>query len=280
MSTTEITRSLDDWRRIMAEAEAEGLTHQQVADRHQVTRGTVGAAFSRVRKAASTVQAEPEGRAKGGESSVSAGKVNGSAHFRLVPIADLHEDPANVRRHGPANRSAVRSSLVEFGQVEALVVEAGTGKVIGGNCRLDVLREMGKTHAWVAEVDLHGADATRLALALNRTAELAEWDDEGLAKVLAGLGDGAHGSGWTDEELEALLQEPAPVTPSPAGGAPKLRNLTFALTEAQKADVEAAVESARGLGGGDPTNPNARGNALARVCRDYLTAVNSEPAHG
>jgi len=128
--------------------------------------------------------------------------------FRRVPITELHEDPANARRHGERNRATVRASLQEFGQVEALVVEAGTGRVLGGNCRLAELRELSETEVWVYEADVHGGDASRLSLALNRSAELAEWDDEGLADLLESLhleGCDFDAIGWSSGEIDLLL---------------------------------------------------------------------------
>lgn len=138
---------------------------------------------------------------------------------RLIPLSELHEDPANVRQHGTRNRAAVRASIQEFGQVETLVVQAGTGRVLGGNCRLAELRALGRDAAWCMEVDVQGVDATRLALALNRTAELAEWDAELLGRVLADLDEQDLGDLWTEEEALAYLQsEPEPPS-EPAGRA-------------------------------------------------------------
>lgn len=67
---------------------------------------------------------------------------------------------------------------------------------------------MGKTEAWIAEVDIHGMDASRLGLALNRTAELAEWDDVALEELLETLnGEGVELGelGWSEEELSSYL---------------------------------------------------------------------------
>jgi DNA modification methylase len=105
--------------------------------------------------------------------------------FKHVPLASLHEDPANARKHGSKNLDAIRGSLLEFGQVEPLVIQKSTRKVIGGNGRLGVMRQLGWTHAKVFEFDCDNAQATALGIALNRTAELAEWDQEALDKLLA-----------------------------------------------------------------------------------------------
>jgi DNA modification methylase len=105
--------------------------------------------------------------------------------FKILPLDALHEDPANARKHGAKNLDAIRGSLLEFGQVEPLVIQKSTGKVIGGNGRLGVMRALGWTHAKVFEFDCDDAQATALGIALNRTAELAEWDQEALDKLLA-----------------------------------------------------------------------------------------------
>jgi len=132
--------------------------------------------------------------------------------YKHVPIDTLHEDPKNARSHPERNKAAVRASLEEFGQVEALVVQAGTGKVIGGNCRLAVLREMGVEKVKVSEVDVNDKQATRLGLILNRSAETAEWDTDNLAELLKELDedDLLEGLGWDDGELEAILADPDP----------------------------------------------------------------------
>jgi hypothetical protein len=105
--------------------------------------------------------------------------------FKIVPLDSLHEDPANARKHGPKNLDAIRGSLLEFGQVEALVIQKSTRKVIGGNGRLAVMRELGWTEAKVFEVDCDDTQAVALSIALNRSAELGVWDQDALDKLLA-----------------------------------------------------------------------------------------------
>jgi DNA modification methylase len=129
--------------------------------------------------------------------------------IRRVRHDALHQDPANARAHGPENMDAIQASLARFGQAEPLVVHAGTGRVIGGNGRLAAMRKLGWEHADVVELDLDSVDATALGIALNRTGELAEWDDEALSKLLASLRDqGAlDGVGFSDAELDELLAQ-------------------------------------------------------------------------
>jgi DNA modification methylase len=126
-----------------------------------------------------------------------------------VPLGSLHHDPANARLHGPGNLDAITASLKRFGQAEPLVVQAGTGMVIAGNGRLEAMRALGWTECDVVELDVSGLDATALGIALNRTAELAEWDSPALTRLLEQLRaeDSLDGVGYSSGEIDALLDE-------------------------------------------------------------------------
>lgn len=100
-----------------------------------------------------------------------------------VPLAELHEDTANVRRHSPRNLGAIKASLVRFGQRKPIVVGPGN-IVVAGNGTLQAARELGWTEIAIVRTKLTGADAAAFAIADNRTAELAEWDGDGLARML------------------------------------------------------------------------------------------------
>lgn len=129
--------------------------------------------------------------------------------YQVVTLDELHEDPANARQHPEQNLTAIRASLEEWGQVEPLVVQKGTGKVIGGNARLRIMRDLGWEEAEVVEVDVDDVQATALGIALNRTGSLAEWEEDTLGQLL----DSLHGEGldvegvlaYEDQELEDLL---------------------------------------------------------------------------
>jgi hypothetical protein len=128
--------------------------------------------------------------------------------LRRVALADLHHDPANARLHDERNLETIRASLKTFGQVEPLVVQKGTNKVIGGNGRLSALLAMGEQECDVVEVDLDNVSAVGLGIALNRTAELAEWDDAALASTLKALQDEAFNLGaigYTGDEVQNLI---------------------------------------------------------------------------
>ena len=121
-----------------------------------------------------------------------------------APLDSLHLDPANARTHGDRNLDAIRASLATFGQVEPLVVHRPTKRVIGGNGRLAAMRALGWTHADIVELDVSETQATALGIALNRTAELAEWDLPSLGALLQSLPD-LDGVGFDAKELQEVL---------------------------------------------------------------------------
>jgi DNA modification methylase len=129
--------------------------------------------------------------------------------LKRVTLDSLHHDAGNARTHDERNVEAIRASLSQFGQVEPLVVQAGTGRVIGGNGRLTALRAMGRDDVEVVEVDVDDVTATALGIALNRTAELAGWDDNILAQHLAALQNSdlidVAATGFGDKEIDALI---------------------------------------------------------------------------
>ena len=127
--------------------------------------------------------------------------------IQRVPIDTLHLDPANARLHPDENLDAIEASLRRFGQAEPLVVQASTGRVIGGNGRLVVMKKLGWTECDVVRLDIDDLTATGLAIALNRTAETAAWDEATLGRLLKELQveQALDGVGFSDDEIEELL---------------------------------------------------------------------------
>jgi hypothetical protein len=128
--------------------------------------------------------------------------------IRRVALTELHADPANARAHDEVNLAAIEGSLARFGQAEPLVVQAGSRRVIGGNGRLKAMKHLGWTEADVVELDVDDLQATALGIALNRSGELATWDDPALAKILDQLreADATEGIGFDDREIDRLLR--------------------------------------------------------------------------
>lgn len=146
--------------------------------------------------------------------------------YRRVPIESLHNDPANVRLHPDANMRAIADSLRSYGQVEPLVVQAGTGRVIGGNGRLDAMRNLGWSEVDIVEVDVDDVRAAAIGIALNRTSELASWDDGALAALLQSLPTDVP-TGFSEADLEELLAKLRPAEDGAADTSAVIGDMTY-----------------------------------------------------
>lgn len=136
-----------------------------------------------------------------------------------VALDRLTPDPANARRHPERNLGAVEASLRVYGQRKPVVVRRQGMVVEAGNGTLEAAKRLGWTHVAALLVDDDPITATGYAIADNRTAELAVWDEEALSRLLAELDDeevDLSALGWSDAELKQLLESvPAfePTTP-------------------------------------------------------------------
>lgn len=138
-----------------------------------------------------------------------------------VPLHELTEDPRNARTHDERNMAAIKASLARFGQVEPLVVREETGVVVGGNGRLAAMREMGWAEASIVRVPLTDAKATALGIALNRTADLAGWNEERLADLIADIArDGFELPAVDELDLGSLVDDALIFGAMGAGPAP------------------------------------------------------------
>jgi ParB-like chromosome segregation protein Spo0J len=129
-----------------------------------------------------------------------------------VTIDSIHVDPSNVRTHPERNLATIKASLARFGQQKPIVIDAN-GIVRAGNGTLEAARALGWGSIDVVRTSLVGVDATAYAIADNRTAELAEWDDEALAAMLAQLQleeFDIEEIGFSQEELDRLSPDFAP----------------------------------------------------------------------
>ncbi len=125
---------------------------------------------------------------------------------KQLPVAELTPYRANPRRGDVA---AIRESLEATGQYRALVVRSDTLEVLAGNHTLAAMRDLGYEKALVHLVDVDDETARRIVLADNRTAELAGYDDEALAGLLAEM-DSLEGTGWDQVAVDELLAELEP----------------------------------------------------------------------
>ncbi|MFU0240430.1 hypothetical protein ACKI1J_32415 [Streptomyces scabiei] len=147
------------------------------------------------------------------------------------PIGDLTGYPGNPRR---GDVGMILESLAVNGQYRALVVreqEDGALVVLAGNHTLQALAAHGTGpcdrvtrtgkeerpcalchgRPWepAAQVAVYQCDddtARRIVLADNRTSDAGDYDDAALAELLDSMAGDLAGTGYTDDDLEDLLQ--------------------------------------------------------------------------
>jgi DNA modification methylase len=123
-----------------------------------------------------------------------------------VPVGELHEDPANVRRGHAVDRIA--ASLTAYGQRKPVVANrAQGGKIEAGNGTYRAAKGLGWSHIAVVWVEDDPATAAGYGIADNRLGDLSEWDLEGLAETVQSLEDVF--TGFTALELDELLPSQA-----------------------------------------------------------------------
>ena len=108
--------------------------------------------------------------------------------IETVAVGSLAFDPANARKHDEANLKAIAGSLNLFGQRKPIVV-TDAGVVVAGNGTLEAAKSLGWTEIDVVRVpsDWSSDQVKAFALADNRSAELASWDEQVMAAQLLEL---------------------------------------------------------------------------------------------
>ncbi len=125
-----------------------------------------------------------------------------------VSIDSVRPLAANARRHDGRNLRAIQASLQRFGQQRPIVI-GPDGVILAGNGTWAAAKALRWNMIEVVRSDLAGPEATAYAIADNRTAELADWDNAILAEALAGLQADdeslATATGFSPGEIERLL---------------------------------------------------------------------------
>ena len=191
----------------------------------------------------------------------------------LVSISDLTPDPANARKHGERNLKAIIDSLRAFGQQKPIVVDR-RGVVIAGNGTLEAAKRLGWEEIAIVRTELEPTQATAFGIADNRTAELAEWDDEVLVSLLDSLDDETRGLlDFDEEELGAFNIAETSLPDLKDKDRDPFQSMAFQLHDDQAKIVEEAIALARKNGKAfSDLNENANANCLAAICNEYLGA--------
>lgn len=124
----------------------------------------------------------------------------------LHPLDEVKPWPDNPRT---GDIEALKESIKTNGFYSVLVVQKSTGYVVAGNHRMRALEELGESQAPMVFADMSDEEAVRLALADNRTSDLALYDEHQLFELLDSLahtGDGLVGTGYDRAAYELLMQ--------------------------------------------------------------------------
>ena len=196
-------------------------------------------------------------------------------------VQELTQDPDNSRSHDRKNLEAIKQSLEAFGQQKPIVIDQ-EGKVVAGNGTLAAAQELGWQTIQAVVTDLEGAKQTAYAIADNRTAELAAWNDEQLAKSLVSLQNDQSIdeaiSGFRTDEIERMVGAfdiDTTALPELADGEKKpFQQIAFRLHDSQAEAVHEALRRAadEGMATSD-VNTNKNGNAIAAICMRFLDGV-------
>lgn len=142
---------------------------------------------------------------------------------RMVPLEKLTPFPGNARR---GNREKLAESLEANGQYRSLVVrrtDDGQHVVLAGNNTLEALEARGDGKARCEIIVCDDATALRVNLVDNKTNDDAVYDDRARAALLALLDGGLSGTGYGDDEADAILaryEEPDVTEPVDIGAPP------------------------------------------------------------
>jgi len=143
-----------------------------------------------------------------------------------IPVGDLALLPGNPRQ---GDIGAVSESFRVNGVYQSIIVNRGTAtgrplEVIAGNHRAQAARQLGMGTIPAIVLDVDDEQATRIALADNRTSDLADYDTDALVLMMKSLPD-LEGTGYDGDDLDDLLRDPAPLEPpassTPGGGEPR-----------------------------------------------------------
>lgn len=167
---------------------------------------------------------------------------------QTVPLSKLRPLPRNRRKHGERNLAEIEASLLAHGQVEPLIVQKSTGCIIAGNGRFAVMARLGMETAEVVFLDVDDARASQLAIRLNRTAELAEWDDALREEVerLCDEGLSVADLGFAWEEVAgppAPDESKAELVDRPTKGPPEMAWVLIGIPTIRYGELAEAVET-------------------------------------
>lgn len=198
------------------------------------------------------------------------GGKGASYAVEMVAIELLSEDPANARKHGDKNVDAIVASLRRFGQQKPIVIDRNN-VVRAGNGTLQAARVLGWQSIACYRSKLAGAEMAAYAIADNRTAELAEWDEEILRATLEGLAvddvELLEAAGYTEDELSQMaIDAMASIDPGDDEDDTNGEQMDESVTVSFPVTVEQEVVFRRAVSAAKKTlNADSTGDAVIKI---------------
>lgn len=150
--------------------------------------------------------------------------------IEYLRIDELKLDPGNPRRHPDRQIRQIARSIEKFGFNAPILVD-GSKRVLAGHGRVAAARLIGLTEVPVVRLEsLSEAQARAFALADNRLAEAATWDDRLLGEIFKGLSAveldfSLEDTGFSVAEIDLRIEGlsvAAAVDPDPADEIPEV----------------------------------------------------------
>lgn len=124
-----------------------------------------------------------------------------------VEITSVSRYPNNPR---VGNIGLLRESVRKHGQFKPLLVQRSTGYILAGNQTYQAMEEEKEPEVAVAFLDVDDATAKRIVALDNRASDTSTYEDLLLAGLLKEIqaqdDDGLEGTGYTEEDLDALME--------------------------------------------------------------------------
>lgn len=122
--------------------------------------------------------------------------------YEVTSVEQLRQHPQNPRR---GDVEMIASSIDANGFYGSIVAQRSTGYVLAGNHRLLAARQRGIAELPVIWLDVDDDAARRILLVDNRSNDLASYDEAELVELLRDLDGELDGTGYTEEDLIALM---------------------------------------------------------------------------
>ncbi len=129
--------------------------------------------------------------------------------IKLVKIGTLIHPDYNPRKdlvESDREYQVLRNNIERFGLVIPLIVNTRNNNIVGGNQRVNILKDLGYEEVYVSLIDLDDAQERALNIILNKVE--GDWDEKTLKNVLGdmkALGFDVSSLGFTDSELNKLF---------------------------------------------------------------------------